>query len=194
MKKNILLFLLLASSFYINGCVFLGIATTAATGAAIVEERSLGGMVDDKVIYAKTKHEFTKEHIGTSYDSVKILVYEGRVLLFGYVKSLELKEKAEKLAWLTRGVKEVINDIGVQNVSNFPKDLWISAKLKTLLVTNKSLHSVNYDYSVYGGVIYLMGIARTQSEIDILIKLCGSVKGVKKVKNYIIVKDDIRRG
>lgn len=191
--RSCFLFLLLLS---LNGCIALGIATTATTGAMVADERTFGSIVDDKVITTKVKYELVKNSTeGNSLKAVSVDVYEGRVLLTGHVPNAESKDEAEKVAWLVRGVKEVINDstISKKGELNGAKDLWITTKIKTQLLMAKEIRSVNYKVVVYDGIVYLLGIAGSQDEIDIALQIASEVKGVSKVKNYIVVKTDARR-
>ena len=187
------LFLLLLS---LNGCIALGIATTATTGAMVADERTFGSIVDDKVITTKVKYELVKNSTEeNSLKAVSVNVYEGRVLLTGHVPNAESKDEAEKASWLVRGVKEVINDstISKKGELNGAKDLWITTKIKTQLLMAKEIRSVNYKVVVYDAIVYLLGIAGSQDEIDIALQIASEVKGVSKVKNYIVVKTDARR-
>jgi len=173
----------------------IGIATTATTGAMIADERSVGNIIDDKVIATKIRHQYVKNNVDNSLKGISLEIYEGRVLLIGYTTDIEYKEEAEKLAWMVRGVKEVINDVVIskENEASLPKDMWISTKLRTKFLVNKDIHSVNYKMMVYNKVIYLLGVAETQKELETALTIAGEIKGVDKVKNYILVKSDIRR-
>ena len=71
--------------------------------------------------------------------------------------------------------------------------MWISTKLRTKFLVNKEIHSVNYKMMVYDKVIYLLGVAETQKELETALAIAGEIKGVVKVKNYMLVKSDIRR-
>lgn len=180
----------------INNCVVIGIATTATTGAMIADERSVGNIIDDKVIATKIRHEYVKNNVDNSLRGISLEIYEGRVILIGYTTDIEYKYEAEKLAWLVRGVKEVINDVVIskENEASLPKDMWISTKLRTKFLVNKDIRSVNYKMMVYDKVIYLLGLAETQKELETALAIAGEIKGVVKVKNYILVKSDTRRG
>jgi len=190
-KSFCVIFLLLN----INSCAVIGIATTATTGAMIADERSVGNIIDDKVIATKIRHQYVKNNVDNSLRGISLEVYEGRVLLVGYTTDIEYKDEAEKLAWLVRGVKEVINDVVIskENEASLPQDMWISTKLRTKFLVNKEIHSVNYKMMVYDKVIYLLGVAETQKELETALSIAGEIKGVVKVKNYILVKSDIRR-
>lgn len=180
----------------INNCAVIGIATTATTGAMIADERSVGNIIDDKVIATKIRHEYVKNNVDNSLRGISLEIYEGRVLLIGYTTDIEYKDEAEKLAWLVRGVNEVINDVVIskENEASLPKDMWISTKLRTKFLVNKDIRSVNYKMMVYDKVIYLLGVAETQKELETALAIAGEIKGVVKVKNYILVKSDTRRG
>ena len=186
-----IIFLLLTTT----NCAVIGVATTATTGAMIADERSVGDIIDDKVIATKIKHEYIKNSVDNSLKGISLEVYEGRVLLVGYVTDYEYKEEAEKLAWLIRGVKEVINDITVSsdNQASYAKDLWILTKVKTKFLVSKELHSINYKIMVYNRVVYLLGVAETQKELNAALKISSEISSVSIVKNYILVKSDTRR-
>lgn len=191
LKSFFLCFLLLSMS----NCAVIGIATTATTGTIIAEDRTVGDIIDDKAMAIKVKHQYVKNSVDGSLGGISLEVYEGRVLLIGYVTSTEYKDEAEKLAWVVRGVKEVINDIAIseKNEAGLPGDVWISTKLRSKFLVNKEIHSVNYKIMVYNKVVYLLGVAETQKELETALNIAGEVQGVKKVKNYILVKSDIRR-
>ena len=179
-----------------SNCAVIGIATTATTGAIIAEDRSVGDIIDDKGIAIKIRHQYVKNSVDGSLRGISLEVYEGRVLLIGYVKDVEYKDEAEKLAWMIRGVKEVINDVAIsqENEASLPKDMLIYEVLRSKFLVNKEIHSVNYKMMVYNKVIYLLGVAETQKELETALSVAGEIQGVKKVKNYILVKSDIRRG
>lgn len=191
LKSFFLCFLLLSMS----NCAVIGIATTATTGTIIAEDRSVGDIIDDKSMAIKIRHQYVKNSVDGSLRGVSLEVYEGRVLLIGHVTSTEYKDEAEKLAWVVRGVKEVINDITIsqKNEASLPGDVWISTKLRSKFLVNKEVHSVNYKIMVYNKVVYLLGVAETQKELEIALNVAGEVQGVAKVKNYILIKSDIRR-
>lgn len=77
-------------------------------------DRSLGQTTDDTVIAAKVKTELaTDASLATARD-VKVEVRSGVVQLSGFVPSVSQKQEAEQIARRVAGVKEVRNDIEVQ--------------------------------------------------------------------------------
>ena len=89
-------------------------------------------------------------------------VYMGRVLLTGTVETAEMRAEAVKLAWTAEGVKEVINEIqltGLAGASGFARDTWISTQLKSALLFDKQIASINYSIETVAGTVYLIGLA-----------------------------------
>jgi osmotically-inducible protein OsmY len=101
-----------------------------------------------------------------------------------------------KAAWGVNGVKEVINEIKVSDEGgpgNYARDAWISAQLRSRLLFDKQIMSVNYSIDTVDQVVYLMGIARNQKELDVVINYARSLSYVKQVVNYVILRDDPKR-
>jgi osmotically-inducible protein OsmY len=54
---------------------------------------------------------------------------------------------------------------------------------------------VNYTTDVVHGIVYLMGVGQDQAEIDRVVAHANSLTNVKRVENYVVLKDDpIREG
>jgi osmotically-inducible protein OsmY len=56
-----------------------------------------------------------------------------------------------------------------------------------------SVRSINYSIDVVGGTVYLMGIARSQAELDRVLNHARNLPYVKQVVNYVLLKGDPRR-
>ena len=78
---------------------------------------------------------------------IQVEVLDGRIFLSGKVDEPEEKIKITKLAWETKGVREVKNAITIKGESNFKqtaKDILITSQLRTALIFNKKTKSRNY--------------------------------------------------
>ncbi len=195
-RSIICLSVMMTCLIYGAGCVPIGIAaTTAAAGVISTNERSVGQIVDDKFISSKISYYLLKQgHQNSDISNVDFLLYEGRVLLIGNIENEATKEEAEKFIWSIKGVKEVINDLAVRkNSQTITKDLWITASFKTKLLIAKNVHSANYKYMVLNHQVYLLGIAASNQELETVIYIAKNISGVKKIKNYVIIRDDSRR-
>jgi osmotically-inducible protein OsmY len=187
--------LLIASVFIVvtlNACTPIGavVGAGATAGVAALSERGMEATADDLAIHAKIQESwFSINHKLST--GINIVVYEGRVLLTGSVETDALRAEAIKLAWMVEGVKDVLNHILVGDDSgmvDYTNDAWISAKLKTILTFDDKVFAVNYSVETSNKVVYLMGIAQNQAELDRVIAQARDIKYVKKVVSYVRIK------
>lgn len=168
----------------------------ASGGVAAAQERSVGEAVDDAGIYAEMQHEFIQKDINKLLLNVNVNVHEGRVLLTGDVEEEKTAMDAVRLAWGVKGVREIINEIQVLPDPGFmpaANDHWINAQLDTKLLVTKGIKSINYSTRVVNGVVYLLGIAQSQEELDRALRVASTIKGVKQVISHVRLKDDPSR-
>jgi len=104
--------------------------------------------------------------------------------------------KAVDMAWKVNGVKEVINEIQVENTSDVidaAKDVWIETQIEGELLLTKGIHSSNYNVECVNGIVTLMGIAQDDTELSKVTDIASHTSGVKQVISHVIMKDDPRR-
>ena len=192
--KNLTLFLILA---FLSGCASAIIGGVATVGVATVQERSVKDAAIDLKLELQIQEALMRSSIEKLFISVDIHIVEQRVLLIGNVSSQELRDKAAKIVWETSPkIKEVLNEITIGNKSSLiseAKDARISLSLSGLLISDVEVSDINFSHSVSKQVIYLMGIASNEVELDKVIYHARTVKGVKKVISHIIIKNDKRR-
>jgi len=179
------------------GCTPLGAAVGAGSsvGLAAVEERGLGGAVDDAKIRLDINHLWF-QHDLEMYRQVTLGITEGRVLLTGTVDKPEYRLDAVRLAWQAAGVRTVINEIQVSDQTGFADlatDLKIANQLRSKLLFDKAINNVNYTIDSVNSVVYLMGIAQNQAEIDRVVGHAREVPYVKRIANHVLLKSDPRR-
>ena len=180
----------------LNGCIT--VATTAATETAVVvaQERSVGNAVDDVGVLAQIKHLYIQKDVNDLFANVLIKVIEGRVLLTGNVDRVETQVDAVRLAWRVNGVREVINEIQINDKTdfvNYAKDVWISTQISGRLLITKDIRSVNYSTIVVNQEALVMGIAQDRFELDRVFNVIASVSGITKVTSYARIKTDPNR-
>lgn len=189
------LIVLLLSCLSLSGCLTAAVGAAATGGVVAAQERSVGDAVDDLTIRAELNQLFFEENIDL-YQDVSFNVTEGRVLLKGAVKKPKDRVRATQLAWQASGVREVTNEIQVTDqggILNYARDTWISTQLKTDLLVDSDVLSINYNVETINGIIYLAGIAQNQTELDRVINHARSIQYVKQVVSNVIMKDDPRR-
>lgn len=190
------LFTCMALCAGLGACVPLIAGGAAATGMTVAKEKSVGSSVDDTVIQTEINHYYLQSDIDNLFANVETRVDEGRVLLTGKVPTDHAALEAVRLAWKAKGVKEVINELKVtdkSSIRDYTKDAWISTQIKSKLLFEKNLKSINYSIETLNQEVYLFGIAQDQRELDKALTIARTVSGVKKVINHVILKDDPRR-
>jgi len=174
------------------GCSPIGLAVGAgaSVGAAASEERGLGGFIDDAAIQAEI-NQLWLEHDGELFLDADMTVREGRVLLTGEVPKPEHRVEAARLAWQAEGVREVINELKVDDTATLidaTADAAIARKLKTRLLFDQEVRSVNYSVDVVNGTVYLMGVAQSDDALERAISYARDTRGVREVRSYVRIK------
>ena len=165
--------------------IIVGSASTAI--AVSQEERSIGEYLDDTFIKTQIKNIYfdTNENI---FFNVDVEVSQGRVLLTGTLDNSDLRIEATRMAWGIGGVQTVINELQISdddNILNFADDLLISTQIKGKLLLSSELSYINYTVETVNGIVYLIGIARSEEERQSVINLSREVYGVVDVIDYI---------
>lgn len=179
----------------LSSCVGAAIGAGAIATTAAVQERGLRGAIDDTVIRARI-NSLWLGHDADMYRLVSLSVLEGRILLTGEVERAQMRIDAVRLTWQAEGVREVINEIKVTDeggIGTYARDSWISAQLKSKLLFDKKILSINYSIETVGGAVYLMGIAQNQRELDRVTNHARTLRYVKRVVSYVRLKNDPRR-
>lgn len=194
--KHIALLVGLLSLFALNNCAPVAVGAAATTGVAAAQERTVGRAIDDSTIHSKILGTFSQKDVNDLLTNVNVEVTEGAVLLTGAVNKPETIIEAVKICWQVEGVKEVINEIQVndrKSLKDYAKDTWITTQVKGRLIAEKNLRSVNYTVETINSVVYLMGIAQSQEELDKATYIASRVKGVGQVVSHVRLKTDPRR-
>ena len=193
MKNKFLIFILI--SLILTSCTGVGSKGLFGTGVSVaLDPRTVGTQIDDSImqksisakILAKDKKYFI---------SIKTKVIDGRIFIAGKVDSPEEKLIITKLAWETKGVRSVKNDIKLKEEFNFKqsaKDLLITSQLRTALIINKNIKATNYQIDTYKKKIYLYGIALTAEEKDLVISEAEEILDVENVIASILLVEDLR--
>ena len=187
----VLVTLATVSCLYLHGCVGLVIGAGATAGTAAMEERGLTGAVDDAVIRIRINALLsdTSERI---WRKIGLQVHNGRVLLTGALETPEMRLQAIRLIWQVDGVKEVINEIQIaqsEGLAGYGRDTWISTRLKSELLFDERVSSINFSIVTVRGTVYLIGVARNRQELDRVLNRARSLDYVKKVVNYVKIKE-----
>ncbi len=181
---------------WLGACSPTGMALTAAStaGLAAVQERGFFATLDDSSVKGRISEAFlmASEPI---FLAVTIRVSEGRVLLVGALADPALRARAVEIARAQAGVREVIDELqpGEGTVATYARDAWITAQVNAKFHFDLDIYGINYTIDTVGRVVYLMGIAEDQRELDRAVGHARGIRYVQKVVSHVILKDDPRR-
>ncbi len=175
----------------LSGCVLLAGGAAVAGVQTARQERTIGDALDDRAI--KTELDAKLRQTSGLRFGVATTVVEGRVLLAGRVSAPEARLDATRVAWTITGVVKVDNDLEVAETAGWldrPQDFIMRQALVAKILADSSIREVNYTTDVVHGIVYLMGVAQDQAEVDRVIVHANSLNNVKRVENYVVLKDD----
>ena len=193
MKNKSLVFVFLI--FFVNGCVGTSSQGIFGTGVSIaIDPRSLGTQIDDNIMQKNLAARLLMED-KKYIISITTKVLDGRIFITGKVDDPEEKLKITKMAWETKGVRSVRNNIIIKDEFNFKQsavDLLITSQLRTALILNKKIKSTNYNIDTYKKKIYVYGIAQSKDEQQEVIKEGKEIPDVERVIASILLVEDLR--
>ncbi|WP_109261584.1 BON domain-containing protein [Hyphobacterium indicum] len=157
--------------------------------AAMQPERSIGRDIDDTNASLSIKAAMTRAE-GYALDGVDVEVTDGLALLTGTAPREEDRRQAECLAWSALAVRAVENEIEVGSASTLrdgARDSWITQQVRSRLLRDRSVRSVNYNVEAENGRVFLLGIARTRGELERAAQHASLVDGVTDVVTLVRV-------
>jgi osmotically-inducible protein OsmY len=174
----------------LQGCVGAVVGAGAAVGTTAMEERGISGAVADTELRLRINALFSSKD-ERLWRKIGLQVYAGRVLLTGRADTAHMRAEAVRLAWQAKGVKEVINELQIAEsggASGFARDTWISTQLKSRLLFDKRILSINYSVETVNHTVYLIGLAQSREELSRVTNHARTLDYVKKVVNYVKIK------
>lgn len=176
----------------LQACVPIVVGGAAAGGyVAAAQERSIGEQIDDKTVKSEISESWANDNdqLGPGLD---ITVYQGRVLLTGRLPNPAWRDDAVRLAWKVQGVNEVYDEIQIGPIPSTGEDLSdakITAQLRADLMTDRDIHSLNYTITTADHVVFLIGAARNQAEIDAATNYARNEPNVRRVVSYVKIRE-----
>jgi osmotically-inducible protein OsmY len=189
MTRRALFLPLLATTIALSACTPAGmvVGTGASLGVASMKEGGIRTAADDMRIKALINDLWFKYDLKT-FAKLSTTVNQGRVLITGVVQDPEARVEAVRLAWQVDGVAQVINEIRVADSDGIPgyvRDQWIATRLRTAIMFDRDVQSLNYSIDTVQGAVYLMGVAQNQAELDHVIELARTIPHVREVVSYV---------
>jgi osmotically-inducible protein OsmY len=175
----------------LGGCVGAvvvgGLAAAGGAGYVAGQERGVNGLASDLALKTDLQAALMRADPRFQQGTVTT-VYDGRVLLTGRVPSWPMKTAAARIAGQMHGVRAVYDDLVVappETAWDDTKDAWISTQVRSQLMVDPKVRSVNYVIDTENGSVYLIGSARDQAELNRVTQIARYVAGVRRVVSYI---------
>ena len=179
--------------------IFLSSCSSAGRFGAGVDitfdPRTIGMQIDDTIMQKNLVARLSLSE-KKYFLSIQVEVLDGRIFLSGKVDKPEEKIKITKLAWETKGVREVKNAITIKGNSNFKqtaKDILITSQLRTALILNKKTKARNYTLETINKKIYIFGIAMDVDEKKEVISEANKIYDVEDVIPSIYLATELSR-
>ena len=180
--------------FFLYACTPANLLGTGAGSAMVIAEgdRSMGTVIDDATIKVNIAAKFISSEDNLFVD-VSTTVLNGRVLMTGLVDNQEVRIDAVRRVWEVEGVQEVINEIQIGNrasLKEYANDVWINTQAKAVAAKAVGLRVVSYNFETIQGKVYIAGITSRPEQLEGLINAVKTIKGVKEIVNYVIIKEN----
>jgi osmotically-inducible protein OsmY len=177
----------------LGGCpvaIVGGMAAAGGAGYAANQERGVGGTFDDLTIKTNIQNAWLQTNPLMQRD-FNVTVYQGRTLLTGTSPNPEMKAQAKEVASRVPGVSAVYDEIEVasgEGTWQNMRDTWITSQIRSNLVFAADVRSTNYTIETVNNSVYLIGSARSQTELDRVTDAARKVPNVKRVVSYIEIR------
>ena len=173
-----------------QGCTAAVVGGGAAGGYAVgTDERSAGTMFDDTAITAKVKTELIGDK-NIKARNIDVDTVAGMVVLSGYVDSQQEANRAASHAKSVSGVVRVKNElqVGSRTMGQGFDDKVLGAKIKTRLMEEPGIRSLNIDVDVYSGTANVTGVVASQEQKKNVLNLVRSIEGVRGVVDNLQIR------
>ncbi len=193
LKKNIIILFLLV---LLSACVGSSSGGIFGTGVSIaLDPRTLGTQIDDSIMQKNllARLALTEKKYLIKL-SVKVL--DGRIFLGGKVDEPEEKLKITKIAWETKGVRSVKNNIAIKQKFSFintTKDILITSQLRAALILNKNVKAANFNIDTINQKTYVFGIAHNKNEKKEIIQEAKQIVDLEELVTSILMVSDLSR-
>ena len=183
---------------FLQGCSPTGtvLGAGARTGLALAEDRPVEEIWGDTLLKVTINKKLLETSFSETFWSLNTTIFEGRVLITGNVKNTTLRDQVSQMVWGVKGVREVLNEIEIQetnNVTQIARDKFIQTSLQARMLGDKIVSDINYKMIAHNNVLYIIGVAQSQAELEKVVAHARAIRYVKRFVNYIWLADNPSR-
>jgi osmotically-inducible protein OsmY len=182
--KKLSLVLIAFLALNLQGCFFIaGAAAGAAAIAIVYDHRTMDSILQDQRIDRDIQRKIHDDPELRDNTHISVTSFGQVVLLTGEATTPELRKKAEETAWTVHGITRIYNAITIQEPTSalsHANDSWITAKIKTEMLSAKGLKPASIKVVTENGTVYLMGTVTHEQETTV-VDIARHTSGVQKV-------------
>ena len=183
---------------FLQGCSPTGtvLGAGARTGLALAEDRPVEEVWGDTLLKVTINKKLLETSFSETFWSLTTTIFEGRVLITGNVKNTTLRDQVSQMVWGVKGVREVLNEIEIQEtntVTQIARDKFIQTSLQARMLGDKIVSDINYKMIAHNNVLYIIGVAQSQAELEKVVAHARAIRYVKRFVNYIWLADNPSR-
>ena len=189
---------LAATAILLQGCAAVVVGGALVAADVVHDRRPAATIAEDRNIQLTARDALNRhKELVRDDNDVKVVVYDGLMLLAGQVRSEELKALAQSTVADIEGVRRLVNEI---EVTGAPAGFWshrednaLTARVKTGLLDINSLPGFDptrVNVTTSHGVVYLMGVV-SREEAEEVTSVARSTGGVDKVVRLFEYTDPV---
>lgn len=174
---------------FLSGCTLVAIGGAVATTAIILDSRDVSSQMDDSGMRLRVTNALQQEE--TLRDQrIRVIPYNGDVLLVGQVANEATKRQAEQLAREHGQPLNLFNELQIgepASVTDRSRDTWITTRVKGLLLRGGDHDMSGIKVVTENHEVYLLGLvddAAAQQAVEI----ARHVRGVQRVINVLSIQ------
>lgn len=180
--------------FLLSSCSGAILAPTLVGAYMIGSFTSVSEMTNEYILQKKIYsgiRKFSKSH-DVSLFNIEILVYNKAIYIIGLADNNSIKKKLlDFISYEYKKTYKMIDEVRITNLQSYFAwwDYIIKNKIKMKLIFKNGVRYGNYYITVYKGEAIIIGAAANKYEAQLVLERITSTRGVKKIINYVEVKD-----
>jgi hyperosmotically inducible protein len=174
-----------ASLFSLVGC------NNAQDTSGPAAKTTIGTEVDDSVVSTKVRTALMSNEDIKSLD-IKVTTRKGEVMLSGFADNQAQIDRSVAVAKSVEGVTSVDNKLslkeGKQTVGNKIDDSVITAQVKSALLGDPTMKSLDVSVTTRKGEVQLSGFVDNDTQLTHAVDVAKGIDGVSSVVNHMSIK------
>ncbi|GGD51096.1 division/outer membrane stress-associated lipid-binding lipoprotein [Lacimicrobium alkaliphilum] len=183
MKRTTKLLTLIVSIALLQGCAAVVIGAGVGAAAVAHDRRTVGTQLDDKTLASRINSALSENNNIKQHAHINATVFNGVTLLVGQAPNDDLKRQAQQITEAVPHVTKLHNQIRISSptvTSIRTHDVWLATKVRSKLLTDKSVDGLHIKVIVEDSEVFLMGLV-TRQESDKAVEVARNIDGVARV-------------